>query len=432
LAGEKGWYNPAESAQPIQTGLAEFTAWNGSMGDQADNEMHEQPDSDAGSDAVGGPPEDEGPVDHSEDEGGEPIASGPRIDPVRVFTALVLAFCIALFVWHLASDRFTPYTSEARVATYTVPIAPQISAYVTEVLVVPNERVEEGQILVQLDRKPFELAVQSARAALAKAGQEVGARTASVDSAAAVIAVANARLERARRNYDRVQRVSKKNPGALSEADRDRAATSLEQAKAELISAKADLERAKQRLGATGPENPMIESAVAAVDMALYNLSQTTVAAPGDGWIGNLQLDVGHFAAAGQPLMSFISAKDAWIEADMRENNLLHIEPGDPVEILLDVAPGRVFHGAVRSVGVGVSTGQGASPGELPVIEGAKGWLRDPQRFPVYVSVGDDVPARLLRTGGQANVVVYTGDRPLLNTLGRWRIRLVAWLSYVW
>ncbi len=354
------------------------------------------------------------------------------VNPVAVFTFLVLIVCAALFTWHMVADRFTPFTAKARVQTFSIPIAPQISAYVVKIPVVPNERVEKGQILVELDREPFELAVKSARAALAKAGQDVGALTASVDSAAAHLEVAQARLERSRRNYDRVQRISKKNPGALSEADRDRAFSSLEQDKAAVISARAKLERAKQQLGEKGPENPMIASAVAALDLALFNLSQTTITAPENGWVGNLLFDVGSFAAAGQPLLMLISARDTWIQADLRENNLMHLASGNPVEFVLDVAPGRIFNGTVRSIGVGVSSGQGTSPGSLPVVQWPERWLRESQRFPVLINLGEDVPPDLLRTGGQADIIIYTGDRPLLNTLARWRIRLSAWLSYVW
>ena len=301
------------------------------------------------------------------------------VNPVAVFTFLVLIVCAALFTWHMVADRFTPFTAKARVQTFSIPIAPQISAYVVKIPVVPNERVEKGQILVELDREPFELAVKSARAALAKAGQDVGALTASVDSAAAHLEVAQARLERSRRNYDRVQRISKKNPGALSEADRDRAFSSLEQDKAAVISARAKLERAKQQLGEKGPENPMIASAVAALDLALFNLSQTTITAPENGWVGNLLFDVGSFAAAGQPLLMLISARDTWIQADLRENNLMHLASGNPVEFVLDVAPGRIFNGTVRSIGVGVSSGQGTSPGSLyPLSSGLNAGCANP------------------------------------------------------
>jgi len=376
-------------------------------------------------------PENEQVGEASENVSVEATPSKRRINPVTLITFLVLAFCAVLFVWHLMADRFTPYTDQARVEAFAVPVVPQVSGYLVEIPVALHDRVEENQVLAQIDREPFELAVRSARAALANAGQQVGAQTAGVESAAGRLGIARARLERAQRNYDRVQRVSERNPGALSEADRDRADASLAQAQSQLISAEAELERAKQTLGSPGPDNPMIESAVAALETAEFNLAQTTITAPSQGLIESFQLDVGHYAQAGQPLMTFVSMKDVWIDASMRENNLYHLKPGDPVELVLDVAPGRVFHGTIRSVGVGVSSSQETSRGDLPTVESVQGWLRDPQRFPVIINFGNDRPAGLLRPGGQANVIVYTGDRPWLNKFAGWRIRLAAWLSYV-
>jgi len=401
------------------------------MSNQPENEPEEQMEDAAKDDTIDAAPESEDPVELPNDGAEEPAARKRRINPVTVITLLVLAFCVTLFVWHLMADRFTPYTDQARVEAFAVPVVPQVSGYLVEIPVALHERVEGDQVLAQIDREPFELAVRSARAALANAGQQVGAQTAGVESAAGRLGIARARLERAQRNYDRVQRVSERNPGALSEADRDRADASLAQAQSQLISAEAELERAKQTLGSPGPDNPMIESAVAALETAEFNLAQTTITAPSQGLIESFQLDVGHYAQAGQPLMTFVSMKDVWIDASMRENNLYHLKPGDPVELVLDVAPGRVFHGTIRSVGVGVSSSQETSRGDLPTVESVQGWLRDPQRFPVIISFADDRPTGLLRPGGQANVIVYTGDRPWLNKFAGWRIRLAAWLSYV-
>ena len=401
------------------------------MSNQPENEPEELMEDAAKDETIDAAAESEDPVKSPNDGAEEPAARKRRINPVTLITFLVLAFCAALFVWHLMADRFTPYTDQARVEAFAVPVVPQVSGYLVEIPVALHERVEGDQVLAQIDREPFELAVRSARAALANAGQQVGAQTAGVESAAGRLGIARARLERAQRNYDRVQRVSERNPGALSEADRDRADASLAQAQSQLISAEAELERAKQTLGSPGPDNPMIESAVAALETAEFNLAQTTITAPSQGLIESFQLDVGHYAQAGQPLMTFVSMKDVWIDASMRENNLYHLKPGDPVELVLDVAPGRVFHGTIRSVGVGVSSSQETSRGALPTVESVQGWLRDPQRFPVIISFADDRPTGLLRPGGQANVIVYTGDRPWLNKFAGWRIRLAAWLSYV-
>lgn len=368
------------------------------------------------------------------DPSNEEVEESPprrRLDPVRLITVAVLIVCIALFAWYLFSDRFTPTTDQARIEGFIVPVVPQVSGYLVDISVDLHDRVRAGQVLAQIDREPFELAVRSARAALANAGQQVGAQTAGIEAAAGKVGIAEARLDRSQRYYDRVQRVFERNPGALSQADRDNADASLAQAESNLISSEAQLERAKVELGSTGADNPMIETAAAALATAEFNLSQTTVIAWADGAVDSLALDVGHFAQAGQPIMSFVSDRGLWISAHLRENSLSHIEPGLPVDLVLDVAPGRIFSATVRSVGVGVSTGGSSNRGELPVVEGAQGWLRDPQRFPVILTVDEEDAAGLLRIGGQATVVIYTGDHPLLNRLARFRIWLESWLSYV-
>ncbi len=216
----------------------------------------------------------------------------------------------------------------------------------------------------------------------------------------------------------------------MSQADRDRTETSLAQAVERVASAEADLERAKQQLGTVGPDNAQLRAAIAALEQAQFELASTTIRAPYAGAIESFNIDVGHYAAAGQPLATFVSTHDFWIQADMRENNIGRIKPGDRAEFTLDVAPGRVFRGTVRSVGFGVSTGN-TNRGDLPTVTSAQGWLRDPQRFPVIIALDATETERLRRAGAQADVIVYTAGYPLLNQLGWLHIRLRSLLSYV-
>ena len=132
--------------------------------------------------------------------------------------------------------------------------------------------------------------------------------------------------------------------------------------------------------------------------------------------------------------MTLIAIHDLWINADMTENNLGNIEPGEEVAIVLDVLPGEVLKGRVRSVGYGVSSGQEAPPGTLPTIENSRDWLRQAQRFPVAIEfdVSDPDRMRKIRIGGQAEVMVFTGDNRLMNRIGRVYIRLKSWLSYLY
>jgi multidrug resistance efflux pump len=118
----------------------------------------------------------------------------------------------------------------------------------------------------------------------------------------------------------------------------------------------------------------------------------------------------------------------------MTENNLGNVKVGDPVAILLDVMPGEVLKGRVRSVGTGISPGTQSQPGTLPQVENSRDWLRQSQRFPVAVEFDPSEHERLraARIGGQADVLVYTGDHGVMNWLGGVFIKLMSYLSYLY
>jgi multidrug resistance efflux pump len=195
---------------------------------------------------------------------------------------------------------------------------------------------------------------------------------------------------------------------------------------------KSGLEKAKQALGKKGNKNPRIRSALAALKKAQLDLSRTTIVAPSQGGITNLQIDAGHYASAGTPLMTFIEVDNIWIQANLRENNIANIEPGDSVDIVLDVAPGRVFSGTVSSIGFAVDSSITGSVGDLAKVEGKSGWLREAQRFPVIITFDDNSARGFRRFGGQADVLVYTSNNWIINPLGWLWIRLLSWFSYVY
>lgn len=368
------------------------------------------------------------PDDPQAPSGAPPAKS--KMDPARKITLAVLALVVVVFIWYVLADRRTPYTTQARIQGLTVPITPQVSGYLTDVMVGLHDVVEPGDTLMQIDTRLYEVAVRNAEAALDAAVQQVGALSATVRSSEGALGVAVAALDRAQRNYDRIDAVRNQNPGALSQADIDQAETSLAQAHERHTSAEANLDRARQQLGETGPNNPTLRAAEAALDRAHLDLQFTTLVAPSRGAIESFNLDIGQFAASGQPLATFVSTSDVWLQADMRENNVTNIETGDRVEFSLDIAPGRILDGTVASVGVGVQ-GSNSPPGDLPTIQGSSGWLRDPQRFPVIIRFSNEEAVGLLRSGGQADVIVYTGSHLILNTIGKLRIRVASLMSYV-
>jgi multidrug resistance efflux pump len=146
-------------------------------------------------------------------------------------------------------------------------------------------------------------------------------------------------------------------------------------------------------------------------------------------------LDKGNFAAAGASQLTFIAIDNFWIQAEFTENNLGHIKPGDTVEMVLDVFPGRIFKGTVREMGYGVAVDT-APLGALPKIENKRDWLRDAQRFPVLIDVELPLPQeeteRIVKVGSQVEVIVYTGDHWISNTLAKIYIRAISILTYAY
>ena len=199
--------------------------------------------------------------------------------------------------------------------------------------------------------------------------------------------------------------------------------------------AEADLERARRELGVEGADNPQIREAVAGLGEAELALDWTALRAPARGLIVDLDVTSGVFAKAGGRLLTFVSFEETWVEAYLTENNIANINIGDPAELSLDLYPGRIFDGKVASITYAASDGTFDSA--LPSVPRSTGWMRDPQRFPVRITMtsfetgSENYDIRRM-VNGQADVVVYTGESWLMNRLAALWVRLMSFLSYAY
>lgn len=351
-------------------------------------------------------------------------------DPVKRVTKIVLYVVAFLFVWYVMADRLAPWTDQARIQAYVIPIVPEVSGRIESISVKQNQVVKSGALLLQVDATDYELALKSADSELKIAGQDIGADTASVSTAQAKVVEAQANLNHMLIQSKRVYEVVEKGILPKFEADKARAAVST--AKAKVVSAKSELTKAKSTLGQKGEDNPKIQSAIAALKQAQLDLARTKIYAPSDGGITNLKVDVGHYANKGSPVMTFISVDEVWVQANLRENSVANVKKGNEVDIALDVAPGRIFKGTVSSLGFAIKQQSGGAVGDLETIKGDSGWLRDAQRFPVIITFDDDSVRGYRRLGGQADVQIYTGNNWIINALGWIWIRVMSWLSYLY
>jgi multidrug resistance efflux pump len=356
-----------------------------------------------------------------------PVAK-PEKNPLRRTALIVVALAAVLFALSVLMERLTPSSSQAVVQAYVVRMASEVGGRVVEVGVTDNALVAAKQVLFRIDPRPYEIAVAEAEARLERIGQTIGASTQAVESAQARVVQLQAervnlqvQAERAKTLFDR---------GVYARAKLDDANAALGVSNASIAGAEADLAKAREELGPQGNDNPQLKEALAILERERLNLLHTTVVAPSDGVVTNLQLGIGQVVGAGQAALTFIDAGTIWVAAAYKENSLEYVAPGAEAEVVLDSLPGAVFAMRVESVGWGVSNNSVDPATGLPNIRNQSGWVREPQRFPVRLVFKDRFP-RGARYGSQANVVIYTGDNPAVNAVGRFWIRLIATLTYV-
>ena len=381
-----------------------------------------------------------GAVDDSEDvapdnvvESAEAEETAKSVRRGGLGIALVILLSLA---WYLLADRFTPYTTQARVQGYVVGVAPKVAGVVTQVWVSNNQEVEEGQRLFEIDPSQYRIALEKARSDLENARRQVGAGDAAVESARANLRAALANQEKAEKDANRLARLHQEDAGTISVRRLEVSQASLDQARAQVAAARSGIQQAIEQMGGQDEaENTILRTAESAVAKAELDLANTVVQASSSGVITDLRADVGQFAGTGSPVLTLVAIHDVWINAEFTENNLGHLQAGSPVEILFDAVPGQVFAGEVRSIGVGVSAGSTQPAGTLPAIDNNRDWLRQAQRFPVIIGFNVSGKPGLrgqLRIGGQASVMAYSEGHGLLKWLGKGYVRLMSLLSYAY
>ncbi|MDR9863407.1 HlyD family secretion protein [Pseudomonas baetica] len=366
-----------------------------------------------------------------------PAPTPAQADPAKKGIRWVLLLIVLSLAWYLLADRYTPYTQQARVGAFVIPVAAEVAGRVIRVNVRNNQDVKAGDILFELDPQPLQIAVDRAKADLESTRRQVGASTAGIASAQASLRAAQANELKARQDNQRLEGLYKQDPGTVSVRLLEVSRANREQAVAQVAAARAEVQRAQEQEGGNTDTNAQLRSAASALAKAELDLANTRIGARSAGLITDLRTDVGQFTAAGSPLMTLIAIHDVWISADFTENNLGRVQPGTPVSIVLDALPGEVLDGRVRSVGYGVSVGQTPAPGTLPSIQNSRDWLRPAQRFPVIIEFTEEakkrlVDSRAIRAGGQAEVMAFPTEGNPLNPLGRLFVGLMSWLSYAY
>jgi len=314
--------------------------------------------------------------------------------------------------------RFLVSTDDAYVEGDLAVISPKVSGYVAKVNVVENQSVKAGDPLVTLDDGDYRLALDKANAAIESANLAVSRIDAQIVGGQAALQQAKAQqgaLEATVRGAEitrkRASELAAKSVGTT--ADLDNAQVALEQARANLVAGQAAVASAEANIGLLQAQRNEAVNTVRteelARDQAQRDLDFTVLKAPYDGVIGNLAVQTGDLVSTGKRLASLVPLTELYIEANFKETQIGHLQPGSKVRVHVDAYDDHTVEGTV----VSIAPASGAVFSMLPPENATGNFTKVVQRVPVRISIPKDVLEREhLRAGLSVVVDVDTRTAP--------------------
>src|SRR3954463_4608937 len=391
----------------------------------------------------------------------------PWTTPWKVAVAIFPVVAIACLL--LLLNIVAPTTGDVRVVKYVVPVVSQVRGRVVEVPVENNRPVKKGDVLFGIDPTPYQNEATSLEARLTSDLAKVGADREKLTEAQAKLTDAQsteeelkeqlnettgqmdkltASLELARKRV--AQNTELVASGAGNRFDLEQAQTNVGELTGQLAAARAAEQQVRAKLDgrvhgdlasvaqvkaqiATAQANvqeseAQVATTRAQLENAKWNVTQTSVVAPGNGTMVNVMLRPGFFVS-GMPfneVMTFID-NEYQIFALFGQNELHQVEKGNEVEVTLDTYPGRVIKGHVDSIIWAQGQGQIEASGDLPKTT----FVPPPGRFPVKVVVDERDKGVFLAAGARGAAAIYTEHLALVHIIRKVLLRVASYLDFI-
>ncbi|MBL0522995.1 HlyD family secretion protein [Aeromonas enteropelogenes] len=334
---------------------------------------------------------------------------------IPLLAAMVLALLGLLFAgyWYL-HGRYFESTDNAYLQSEVTGISSKLSGYISEVLVTDNQSVKAGQLIARLDDREFQSQVAEAQADLHLIQATIENLAATrvqqlslIQQAEARVASAEAEQLRARQQVQRIGQLNQRHYSSQDSLDEVRA--SLQVTQAQMQEAKAVLQAARERLLVLDAEAKQNQAKLALSEAKLaqarLELGYTELRAPADGIIGKRSLREGLYVQSGMQVASLVPLQQVWVEANFKETQLAHMQPGQKVEVILDAYPDQPVEGIIDSL----APATGAKFALLPPENATGNFTKIVQRVPVKIRIPEPGPlAGKLRPGLSTEVIVDT------------------------
>jgi len=342
-------------------------------------------------------------------------------------------FGVHILLIFLIGLRFvTPSSTDAKVVQYTIQLVPRLSepTLVTAVLVEEGAHVKKGEPLFQFDRTVYEAKVRQLGAQLAQAEQNVKVLQADVAVAKGKQARLKSELaydEQQKHAYDvtAAQGYTPQLQADLWNSQAIMAAAALDEADAELARATLNFEANFDGVNTT------VAALEAELKQARYYLDNTTMVAPEDGHVVNLQVRPGMVSGIYRVggIAAFIVDRDRYVLATYYQENLKYVQTGQPAEVALDPYPGQIFKGRVESIWRANAAGQYLPSDVLPAFDAA-----DPHQalgqYAVQIQL-DDQDQDKFAIGAHGVAAIYTGGGGFA-AMRKIAIRAHSWLNWLY
>lgn len=334
---------------------------------------------------------------------------------IPLLAAMVLTLLGLLFAgyWYL-HGRYFESTDNAYLQSEVTGISSKLSGYISEMLVTDNQSVKAGQLIARLDDRKFQSQVAEAQADLHLIQATIENLAATrvqqlslIQQAEARVASAEAEQLRARQQVQRIGQLNQRDYSSQDSLDEVRA--SLQVTQAQMQEAKAALQAARERLLVLDAEAKQNQAKLALSEAKLaqarLELGYTELRAPADGIIGKRSLREGLYVQSGMQVASLVPLQQVWVEANFKETQLAHMQPGQKVEVILDAYPDQPVEGIIDSL----APATGAKFALLPPENATGNFTKIVQRVPVKIRIPEPGPlAGKLRPGLSTEVIVDT------------------------
>lgn len=318
-----------------------------------------------------------------------------------------VALIVGIAAWFYFTGGRYESTDDAYVNAARVSISTNVPGRVVDLRVHDNQRVRKGDLLFKLDDRPFQLKVNAARARLSNAKLQVEALKATYRQKQSELRSAEDTLAYEKRESERQTRLL--SSGISSQSQVDRAIHARDAAAQAVAAAQQEIASTVANLGgdpSIDPDNhPSVQQAKAELDRAELDLSYTTIYAPDDGVVTQVErLQIGDYVNAASPVFALIATHDLWVEANFKEVQLARMRAGQQATVEIDTYGDRTFKGHV----VSLSPGTGAQFSVLPAQNATGNWVKVVQRLAVRIEIDDADRDHPLYAGLSAIVKVDT------------------------